>query len=106
MIVDTHHHFWNPGRIPQPWMTAEHEAIDRPFEPPDLEPLLESCGVDRTVLVQSAANDRDTDYMFELVDGVDWVGAVTAWLRLEMRARHADVFGNYGCTRSSAASAT
>jgi L-fuconolactonase len=83
MIVDAHHHFWNPARIPQGWMTGEHEAINRAFEPPDLEPLLAASGIAATVLVQSAAADRDTDYMFELVDGVPWVGAVTAWCRLD-----------------------
>jgi L-fuconolactonase len=83
MIVDAHHHFWNPARIPQPWMTAEHAAIDRTFEPADLEPLLAAAGVVRTVLVQSAASHEDTDYMFELVSNVDWVGAVVAWVPLE-----------------------
>lgn len=83
MIVDAHHHFWNPARIPQGWMTAEHAAINRAFEPPDLQPLLALSGVAMTVLVQSACEDRDTDYMFELVDDVPWVGAVTAWCRLD-----------------------
>ncbi len=83
MIVDAHHHFWNPARIPQSWMTEEHEAIDRPFEPRDLEPLLEASGISATVVVQSAADDRDTDYLFELVDETPWVGAVTAWCRLD-----------------------
>jgi L-fuconolactonase len=83
MLVDAHHHFWNPARVSQPWMTAEHAAIDRAFEPGDLEPLLRAAGVARTVLVQSAACDADTDYMFELVADVDFVGAVVAWVRLE-----------------------
>lgn len=83
MIVDAHHHFWNPALIPQPWMTEEHQVIDRPFEPRDLAPLLEECGITATVLVQSAAEDRDTDYLFELVKEAPWVGAVTAWCRLD-----------------------
>jgi L-fuconolactonase len=83
MIVDAHHHFWNPALIPQAWMTDDHAAIDRAFEPPDLEPLLAACGVDSTVVVQSAAEDRDTDYLLELVDDLAWVGAVTAWCRLD-----------------------
>jgi L-fuconolactonase len=83
VLVDTHQHFWNPDRIPQPWMTAEHAAIDRIFEPPDLEPLLAECGVGRTVLVQSAASDEDTDYMFEVAGRVEWVGAIVGWCRLD-----------------------
>jgi L-fuconolactonase len=83
VLVDTHQHFWNPGRSPQPWMTAEHAVIARTFEPPDLEPLLVECGVGRTVLVQSAASDEDTDYMFEVAEGVAWVGAIVGWCRLD-----------------------
>jgi L-fuconolactonase len=82
-MIDAHHHFWNPARIPQPWMTAEHAVINRAFEPPDLEALLAAAGVTKTVLVQSASRDDDTDYMFELVADVDWVGAVVAWVRLD-----------------------
>ena len=89
VTVDAHHHFWNPARIPQPWMTAEHAAIARTFEPGDLEPLLRAAGVTRTVLVQSAARDDDTDYMFDLASDVAWVGGIVAWCRLddERRAR-------------------
>jgi L-fuconolactonase len=88
MVVDAHHHFWNPARVPQPWLRGVYAALDRPFEPPDLEPLLRSSGVEMTVLVQSACDDRDTDYLFEAVDGVDWVGAVVAWVDLtDARAR-------------------
>ena len=83
MAVDAHHHFWNPGRIPQPWMTDEHAAIARAFEPAELGPLLRGVGVTRTVLVQSAARDDDTDYMFELAADLDWVGGIVAWCRLD-----------------------
>jgi L-fucono-1,5-lactonase len=81
--VDTHQHFWNPRRIPQAWMTGDHAAIARVFEPSDLEPLLVECGVESTVLVQSAASDEDTDYLFEIAGAVDWVGAIVGWCRLD-----------------------
>jgi L-fuconolactonase len=87
MTVDAHHHFWNPARIPQPWMTDEHAAIARAFEPADLEPLLRSVGITRTVLVQSAASDDDTDYMFELAAQVPWVGGIVAWCAIDDEGR-------------------
>jgi L-fucono-1,5-lactonase len=83
MAVDAHHHFWNPSRIPQAWMTAEHAQIARPFEPPDLEPLARAVGITRTVLVQSAARDDDTDYMFELAGDHALVGGIVAWCALD-----------------------
>ena len=83
MAVDAHHHFWKPARIPQPWMTDEHAAIARVFGPDDLEPLLQAAGITRSILVQSAARDDDTDYMFELACDIPWVGGVVAWCRLD-----------------------
>jgi L-fuconolactonase len=35
------------------------------------------------VLVQSAARDDDTDYMFELADDLPWVGGIVAWCDLD-----------------------
>ena len=64
-------------------MTEEHRVINRAFEPADLEPLMRANDVTATVVVQSAAEDRDTDYLFEQIDGVPWIGAVVAWLRLD-----------------------
>jgi L-fuconolactonase len=63
-------------------MTSDHGAIDGIFEPATLAPSLAAHGIDRTVLVQGADLDSDTDYLFELADDVAWVGAVTAWLPL------------------------
>ena len=82
MIVDAHHHFWNTARNPLPWMTPDHDAIDGLFEPATLAPSLAVHRIDRTVLIQGACLDSDTDYLFELADGVTWIGAVTAWLPL------------------------
>ena len=87
MIVDAHHHFWNLEREPMPWMTAEHSVIRRTFEPADLEPLLERAGVSRTVLVQAACSDSDTDSMFEHADRHEWIGGVIAWVDLRSPVR-------------------
>ena len=82
MIVDAHHHFWNTARNRLPWMTPDHGAIAGIFEPATLLPSLAAHRIDQTVLIQGACLDSDTDYLFELADGVTWVGAVTAWLPL------------------------
>ena len=76
MPVDTHQHFWNLEREAQSWLTDEHAVIRRTFEPEDLEPLLERAGVERTVLVQAACSDFDTDSMFEQASQHPWIGGV------------------------------
>jgi L-fuconolactonase len=63
MIVDAHVHLWDAAHTPQPWMTAEHEVIARPFAPSDLRPLLDRNGVDAVVVVQGACLDSDTDQL-------------------------------------------
>jgi L-fuconolactonase len=51
--------------------------------------LLARAGVSRTVLVQAACSDADTDSMFERAARHDWIGGVIAWvdLRSPERAR-------------------
>jgi L-fuconolactonase len=82
VIVDAHHHFWDPGREPLPWMTDELALIRRRFAPSDLQPLLARAGVASTVLVQAACSDADTDAMFEQASRHPWIGAVVAWVDL------------------------
>jgi L-fuconolactonase len=82
VTIDTHQHFWNLRHEPMPWMTSEHAAIARDFEPSDLRPLLDACRIDRTVLVQSACTDSDTDAMFAHAEQHPWICAVTAWVDL------------------------
>jgi L-fuconolactonase len=85
--VDGHQHFWDLRRVPLPWLRPEHEPIARAFAPDDLEPLMREANVERTILVQSACLDADTDLMFEHARAVDWIAAVVAWLPLESPAR-------------------
>jgi len=82
LTTDTHHHFWNISREPMPCMGPEHAVIARDFEPSDLRPLLDACGIDRTILVQSACTDKDTDAMFAQAEEHTWIAAVTAWVDL------------------------
>ena len=56
MIIDAHHHFWDPSRRDYPWMGDEVAAIRRPFGPDDLRPALGANGVDKTVLVQTVSS--------------------------------------------------
>jgi len=87
VIVDAHRHFWNLEREALPWMTDDHSVIRRTFEPGELEPLLRRVGVSRTVLVQAACSDSDTDFMFEHAARHEWIGGVVAWIDLRSPAR-------------------
>jgi L-fuconolactonase len=81
--IDTHQHFWNPGRLRPPWLGPQHGILDAVFEPDDLEPLLAQAGIERTVVVQSADLTADTELMLEYARDHTWIAAVVGWVPLE-----------------------
>ena len=82
MIVDAHHHFWDPGRADYPWLTDELATIRRPFGPDDLAPLLGSAGVDATVLVQTRSSLDETREFLATAAAVPFIRGVVGWVDL------------------------
>ena len=82
-VIDSHQHFWDPSRVPYDWLGPDLGPINRAIEFPDLAPLLAATGVERTVLVQSADNTADTDYMFEVAAAHPEIAAVVGWVPLD-----------------------
>lgn len=83
MIVDAHQHFWRAARGDYPWMAPDDPVLARDFLPADMVPLLRRAGVDRTVLVQAAPTEAETQFLLELAAGTDIVAGVVGWLDFE-----------------------
>jgi L-fuconolactonase len=83
MIVDAHHHFWDPARGDYHWMSPDVPVLARPYGPDDMAPLLRRAGVDRTVLVQAAQTEAETAYLLELAARTPFVAGVVGWLDFE-----------------------
>lgn len=82
VVVDAHHHFWDPAAAEYPWMTDDLAAIRRRFAPEDLRPLLAQCGIDRTVLVQTRASLDETREFLETAARTEFVAGVVGWVDL------------------------
>jgi L-fuconolactonase len=82
MIVDAHHHFWDPGKAEYPWLTDELAAIRRPFGPTDLEPLVRAAGIDATVLVQTRSSLDETVDFLSVAEDTPFVRGVVGWVDL------------------------
>lgn len=81
MRVDAHHHFWRLDRKDYDWLTAEaFPAIYRDFLPPDLEPHLKACGIDKTVLVQGAETVAETEFLLDIAKNTPFIGGVVGWV--------------------------
>jgi L-fuconolactonase len=82
MIVDSHQHFWQVGRFDYPWMSPELGKLYRDFLPPQLEPMLEQCGVAKTVLVQASNSLAETHWLLSLADSYPFIAGIVGWVDL------------------------
>jgi L-fuconolactonase len=82
VVVDAHHHFWDPARAEYPWLTDELAPIRRAFGPDDLRPELARAGVDRTVLVQTRGSLEETREFLAVAAATDFVAGVVGWADL------------------------
>jgi L-fuconolactonase len=82
VIIDAHHHFWDPDRGDYPWMTDELAAIRGAFGPADLEPLLREGGVTGTVVVQARMDLDETRELLDTAAATDFVLGVVGWVDL------------------------
>jgi L-fuconolactonase len=82
VIVDAHHHFWDPTTADYPWLTDELAAIRRPFGPEDLAPLVAAAGIDATVLVQTRSSLAETEGFLAIAAATSFVRGVVGWVDL------------------------
>lgn len=81
-ILDTHHHLWTVARGDYFWMTPDMEVLYRDYAPADLEPSLRQAGVTKTILVQAADTEAETEFMLGIAENCDWIVGVCGWLDL------------------------
>src|SRR5258705_6130845 len=82
LVVDAHHHFWDPARATYPWMTDALAPIRRRFGPEDLRPLLAASGVDQTILVQTRSDLDETREFLATAAQHDFIAGVVGWVDL------------------------
>ena len=81
MIIDAHHHLWDPTRREYPWMDGEALApIRKPYGLAELRAVTESAGVTGTVLVQTVSSVSETQEFLALSG--DLVLGVVGWVDL------------------------
>jgi L-fuconolactonase len=82
VIVDAHHHLWDPALADYPWMTDDVAAIRRRFGTDDLEPLLREQGIDGTIVVQARASLDETRWLLDVARDTPFVLGVVGWVDL------------------------
>jgi len=78
--VDAHQHYWSLQRGDYAWLTAGEATLYRDFTPEDLSGQLTDCAVGATVLVQAAATEAETRFLFGLARAHASIAGVVGWV--------------------------
>jgi L-fuconolactonase len=82
MIVDSHQHFWQVGRFDYSWMSPKLGVLYRDYLPEMLEPILNECGVAKTIVVQASNSLAETDWLLSLAEQHPFIAGVVGWVDL------------------------
>lgn len=78
MILDAHHHLWDPRTREYPWMV---DALRTRFDLADLRRGTSAAGVDRTVLVQTVSDLAETQEFLDVAAASDGlIAGVVGWV--------------------------
>lgn len=80
MKIDAHQHFWSIARTDYGWLTPALPHLWRDFLPADLAPVLHRNSIGKTILVQAAATEAETDYLLAIAAETDFVAGVVGWI--------------------------
>ena len=80
MRVDAHQHFW---RWSKGWFSRPEPVLSRDYLPEDLQPILQTQDVGKTVVVQTSRMVAESDFLLELAETSGFIGGVVGWLDLE-----------------------
>jgi L-fuconolactonase len=83
MIVDAHHHLWDPGRREYPWMAGDTlDPIRRPYTVDDLRAAA-GADVTATILVQTVSSVAETEEFLAVAEkSGGLITGVVGWLDL------------------------
>ncbi|HEX3778856.1 MAG TPA: amidohydrolase family protein [Pseudonocardiaceae bacterium] len=84
MIIDAHHHLWDPDRRDYPWLAGDVlTPIRRRYDVARLRAHAKQSGVDGTVLVQTVPTVEETEEFLALADdNRDLIRGVVGWVDL------------------------
>ena len=83
MRIDAHLHFWKPSCGFDNRPIADNAAYRRDFLPADVMPDLDASRIGGAILVQTAPQPAETDWLIDLAADEMRIWGVTAWVDLD-----------------------
>jgi L-fuconolactonase len=85
-MIDSHQHFWAIARGDYGWMGQHVAPLLRDFMPEDLAPLMARTGITRTIAVQAADSEAETEFLLQLAERTGFIAGVVGWLDMDSDA--------------------
>ncbi len=82
-MIDSHQHFWRIARGDYGWMGQHVAPLLRDFLPDDLAPLMARTGITRTIAVQAADSEAETEFLLQLAERTEFIAGVVGWLDMD-----------------------
>lgn len=82
-MLDAHQHFWRVDRGDYGWLGPHLKPLYRDFLPENLLTPMARAGITRTIAVQAAQTEAETDYLLALADEHEFIAGVVGWLDME-----------------------
>jgi L-fuconolactonase len=82
VIVDAHHHLWDPAEADYPWMVGAYEPLRRRYDAGDLATVLEANGVAGSVVVQARSSLDETRSLLATAHASPYILGVVGWVDL------------------------
>lgn len=79
-MIDAHHHFWQLSRGDYDWLEQEKPILQQDYLPAQFLPLLKTTKIQKTILVQAAETDAETDYILSLYQRHEFIAGIVGWL--------------------------
>lgn len=78
-MIDAHQHFWAVDRGDYGWLTPDLIALYRDLGPADLALALQAAGITRTIPIQAAETEAETDHLLAIAARTAFVAGVVGW---------------------------
>jgi len=82
-LIDSHHHLWDLGVRPQPWLDQTGlEPLRRNFLPGDFAAVAAAAGVTASVVVQTVVEPEETPELLAIAADSELIAGVVGWVDL------------------------
>ncbi len=86
MRIDSHHHIWDLGIQPQPWIDGDTmNSINKNFSLDDLKSEISGSEIEKTILCQTSRNQAETKYFLHIAASDSTISGVIGWLDLDSK---------------------